>query len=155
MKQEDATFPRKIHQFVAVVFFYLTRPSGDEKAVSSPGFAFCLHFSRWQRTIKRSFFGPPWSHRNCQAAISVSLFSVLPIAVSPATILNFCHFDSHWAHTASLALHCVKKADDSSRGSVLPSKASHTCTACHGVPRQSIVSWEILNVKASVSITIK
>ena len=35
----------------------------------------------------------------------------------------------------------------------LPSKASHTCTAHHGVPRQWIVSGEILNVKASVSIT--
>ena len=98
MKQEDATFPRKIHQFVTVAYFIQAGLLVMKKLFLLLGLHFASISPADSEPLKDPSLGlhsSPWSHRNCQAAISASLFSVLPIAVSPSTILHFCHFDSH------------------------------------------------------------
>ena len=66
-----STIKKLIHLLrLHVLWVHPSWPSDGEKAVSSPGFAFCLHFSCWQQTIKSSFFGvctSLWAHRNCSA----------------------------------------------------------------------------------------
>ena len=86
-----STIKKLIHLlWLHVLWVHPSQQASDaKKAVSSPGFAFCLHFSRWQQTIKTSFFGV--CGLTVIALLSANLFYVLSVAFSPSIILHFCH----------------------------------------------------------------
>ena len=86
-----STIKKLIHLlWLHVLWVHPSQQASDaKKAVSSPGFAFCFHFSRWQQTIKTSFFGV--CGLTVIALLSASLFYVLSVAFSPSIILLFCH----------------------------------------------------------------